>query len=227
MKKVIFGIFAHPDDEAFGPAGTLLMEKKAGNDVHLICVTAGESGVNPDGHANLADARLEEWKQAGALIGADSMHHLGFRDGRLCNNDYFEVASRLEAIIDELTRDADDIEIELMSLDHNGVTGHIDHVFVGRVAAYVYYRMKQTDTRLTRLRLACVPFAHAPEPTTDWLYMDAGRRPDEVGEVVDAREHIDTIYKIMRSHHSQRSDCETHIAAHGENVAVNHFLVLT
>ena len=45
MKRVIFGIFAHPDDEAFGPSGTLLMETKAGTELHLITLTLGEAGI--------------------------------------------------------------------------------------------------------------------------------------------------------------------------------------
>ena len=36
MKKIIFGIFAHPDDEAFGPSGTLLLETRSGTELHLI-----------------------------------------------------------------------------------------------------------------------------------------------------------------------------------------------
>lgn len=226
MKKVIFGIFAHPDDEAFGPAGTLLLEKAGGNEVHLICATAGEAGVNPDRHEDLASARLEEWKSAGKLIGADSMHHLGFRDGQLCNNDYFDAVKKIEEIISEVTKDRADIEIELMSIDHNGITGHLDHIFIGRVSTYVFRTLKSHDSRVTRLRLACLPVEFANESNTTWLYMDAGRTPDEVGEIIDAREHIDKIYEIMRSHVSQRNDCESHIAAHGDKVGVNHFLII-
>jgi LmbE family N-acetylglucosaminyl deacetylase len=227
MKKIIFGIFSHPDDEAFGPCGTLLMEKLAGNDVHLICATAGESGVNPDNHEDLAAIRLEEWKKAGKLIGADSMHHLGYTDGRLCNEDFHNVARDIDGIIRNIIKDApEDSEIEFMSIDLNGVTGHLDHIFIGRVACYVFCNLKKTDTRATRIRLACLPKEYAPESNCDWIYMDAGRSSDEIGEIVDARKHIDTVYSIMRAHHTQRSDCEAHIARLGENVAINHFLVI-
>jgi LmbE family N-acetylglucosaminyl deacetylase len=226
MKKIIFGIFAHPDDEAFGPAGTLLMEKAAGNEVHLICATAGESGVNPDQHDALAIVRLEEWRNAGELIGADSMNYLGFKDGYLCNNDYHELADKITTIIERLTTDRDDIEIELMSMDHNGVTGHLDHILVGRVATYVFYVLKEKNKKVTRLRLACLPRARAKHENCEWLYMDAGRTPDEVGEIIDAREHLDEVIAIMRTHHSQRADGERHISVRGDDVAVNHFLII-
>ena len=226
MKKVIFGIFAHPDDEAFGPSGTLLMEKLAGNEVHLICATAGESGVNPEEQEDLALVRLEEWRKAGELLGADSMHMLGYKDGYLSNISYHEAADKIDTIIRDIIKDRDDIIVELISMDMNGITGHLDHIFVARVACYVFYDLKEYNSRVTRLRLACLPREHAPTANTNWLYMDAGRTPEEVGEVIDAREHFEKIKEIMRAHHSQRKDCETHLEKMGEKVAINHFLVL-
>ena len=77
MKKVIFGIFAHPDDEAFGPAGTLIQEVQNGSELHLITITAGEAGSNPDNYDDLGQIRLEEWRRSGELIGATTMTHLG------------------------------------------------------------------------------------------------------------------------------------------------------
>ncbi len=60
MNKIIVGIFAHPDDEAFGCSPTLIKEASEGSEIHLITLTAGENGCNPDGHNSLGDIRLEE-----------------------------------------------------------------------------------------------------------------------------------------------------------------------
>lgn len=57
--------------------------------------------------------------------------------------------------------------------------------------------------------------------------MDAGRDVSEIDETIDARKYIDTVYKVMRAHHSQRGDGETHIKDAGDNVAINHFRVLS
>ena len=226
MKKIIFGIFAHPDDEAFGPSGTLIMEKAAGNEVHLICATAGDIGMNPDKLESLSLVRLEEWRKAGELIGADSMQYLGYKDGHLSNVLYHEVAEKIEAIVAAVVKDRDDIEIEFMSMDLNGVTGHLDHIFMGRVACYVYFTMKAKDSRVTRLRLACLPESQVPAANCHWLYMEAGRTPAEIGETVDAREHLEQIISVMRAHHSQRDDGEGHIERLGDAIAINHFIVL-
>lgn len=226
MKKVIFGIFAHPDDEAFGPVGTLLMEKEAGNEVHLITATAGDNGVNPDGVEQLALTRLEEWRAAGELIGADSMHYLGYQDGYLSNIEYHGAARKLKDIVHKITDGRKDISIEFISMDHNGITGHLDHIFISRVSAYVFYTLKRSDHRFSRLRLACLPREYAPKANCNWLYMDAGRNAKEIGEVVDASAHYDKICEIIRVHHSQRADGERHLAQKGKRVAKNHFLIL-
>lgn len=226
MKKVIFGIFAHPDDEAFGPSGTLLMEKAQGAEIHLICATAGENGMNPDNVSNLAEVRLDEWRSAGALIGADSMHYLGYKDGSLSNDKYLEIASKIDDIMRGITHDRDDIVIEFMTTDFNGITGHIDHICIARVTAYVYCNLKEQDPRVSRMRLACVSERDIPAANCRWLYMERGRSANEIAETVDASQHLETILKIMHAHHTQREDCAAHLEHMGDRVALNYFLEL-
>jgi len=226
MKKIIFGIFAHPDDEAFGPSGTLLMETKAGNDVHLITLTLGDAGTNPDNHADLGAVREKEWHEAGQLIGAKSMHFLGYKDGQLNNLAMLEIYEKLLALVADTIKDESrDVQIEFMSMDTNGLTGHIDHIVAARSACYTFYKLKEHDPRVTRIRLVCIPKSQLPEPNTHWLYMDAGRDDSEIDEVSDAREYYDEIIAIMRAHHSQRGDGETHIANRGDQLGISHFIV--
>jgi LmbE family N-acetylglucosaminyl deacetylase len=226
MKKVIFGIFAHPDDEAFGPSGTLLMETKAGNDVHLITLTLGDAGTNPDNHPDLAAVREKEWRDAGELMGVKSLHYLGYKDGQLDNLSMIQIQEKLLAYIDEILKDEpDDIEIEFMSMDTNGITGHIDHIVAGRSACYAFYKLKERDSRVTRIRLVCIPKSQLPVPNTHWLYMDAGRDEAEIDETIDACQYHDEIIKIIRTHYSQRSDGESHIKQRGDKLGVSHFIV--
>lgn len=226
MQKIIFGIFAHPDDEAFGPSGTLLMETKAGAQLHLITLTTGQAGMNPDNYPDLGTIREQEWRTAGKLMGATRMHALGFEDGHLDNIALQKAATQIITIVEDVLAMADeDAVVELMSIDTNGITGHIDHIVAGRAACFAFYRLKARDSRITRLRLACIPEARLPEINTDWLYMEAGRSDAEIGEVIDAREYRDEIIAIMRAHHTQRGDCEANLARQGEMLGMNYFIV--
>lgn len=225
MKKIIIGIFAHPDDEAFGVSPTLIKEHHEGAEIHLITLTSGEHGANPDNSPTLGEIRLAEWRRGGELIGATSMHYLGYEDGCLCNDRLLAIASKLHEIISAALQKSD-LPIELMSFDFNGISGHIDHIVAARAAALVFYQLKvDYPERMTQLRLRCIPRSLIPKSNIDWLYMDAGRMDDEIDEVIDAREHHETIVEVIRAHHSQRGDGETHIARYGADLGINHFMV--
>jgi LmbE family N-acetylglucosaminyl deacetylase len=226
MKKLLFGIFAHPDDEAFGPSGTLLRESRNGTELHLITLTAGENGMNPDNHPNLADVRLAEWQSTGKLLGATSMHYLGFTDGTLDNISMLRAVTMIEKVIQD-TVDAHDkpLEVELMSMDTTGITGHIDHIVASRAAHHVFYNLKQAGMPLTRLRLVCIPRSQTGDAANyDFVFMEPGRLPREIDETVDNRQYIAEVHAIIRTHHSQRSDGEAHIKKHGDNVAIDFFI---
>jgi LmbE family N-acetylglucosaminyl deacetylase len=75
---------AHPDDESFGPGGTLALYAQRGVDVHLICATRGDVGtVDPEymkGFEDVAELRLAELDCAVQALGIQHLHQLGYRD---------------------------------------------------------------------------------------------------------------------------------------------------
>ncbi len=228
MKKIIFGIFAHPDDEAFGPSGTLLLETKSGTELHLITLTAGENGTNPDKHTDLGKIRLQEWHEAGKLMGAFAMYHLGFVDGTLDNIAFLRAVEKVEEIVRGVIENHPaPVEVEFMTMDLNGISGHIDHIVAARAACFVFYKLKDQGLPLSRIRLVTVPRSLLPTHNLDFVYMEPGRPDKQIDEVIDARSEIETIYKIMRTHHTQRDDGESHITNRHEGVGINYFVVLT
>lgn len=227
MQKVIFGIFAHPDDEAFGPSGTMLREVKSGAELHLIMLTAGQNGLNPDNVENLTEVRLEEWHHSGQLLGASSMHHLGYVDGELDNRSLISAADKIETIVQTVfKKHSDTVEIEFISMDTNGITGHVDHIVASYAAHLAFYKLKQASLPIRRLRLACIPREQTgDQPNTEFVFMEPGRLPGEIDEIIDNSEYIDEITEIMRCHHTQREDCEKHFKHLGNKVAINHFII--
>jgi LmbE family N-acetylglucosaminyl deacetylase len=226
MKKIIFGIFAHPDDEAFGPAGTLINEVQNEAELHLISFTAGDAGTNPDNAPDLGIVREEEWRKAGALIGATSMHLLGYKDGHLDNQTMIEATDRISQIVHAVIDNApEDAAVEFMTLDLNGYTGHIDHIVAARTACQVFYRLKSNDSRLTHIRLACLPRSIIPSVNTDWIFAEPGRTQEEIDETVDARNLRDAIIEVMNAHHSQRADRDYTLKSQGDNLGLNYFIV--
>lgn len=225
MQKILFGIFAHPDDEAFGPVATLLKEVREGTELHLVVLTGGENGTNPDNLPNLGEVRIQEWRAAGELIGASSMHHLGYTDGTLNNINQLEITDKVMEIVKSTTGGRDDIEIEFMSLDLNGYTGHIDHIVAARSTCLAFYRLREHELPMTRVRLACLSREEIPALNTEFVLMEPGRTPEEIDETVDGTEFSDKIHEIMQKHHTQRADYETVTAYKGDKLGINYFIV--
>lgn len=228
MQKIIFGIFAHPDDEAFGPCATLLQETDSGSELHLILLTAGDGihSANPDNVTDLGQARLEEWQKSAELLGAQSTHHLGHSDGKLNNDTLLEIVPTLQEIVTSTVAGRTDIEIELLTFDLNGLTGHIDHVVAAQSAGIAYYRLKAAGLPVKRLRLYCLSEQDYPEIDTSFVFRESGRPTSMISETIDGRPLFERVKQVMECHTSQRSDREAQLAQLGDKASVDHFLVL-
>ena len=90
--KTLLVILAHPDDESFGPGGTLAKYAREGVAVHYLCGTRGESGTVDaallNGFANVAELRTSELMCAAKELELAGVHFLGYRDsGMVGTND--------------------------------------------------------------------------------------------------------------------------------------------
>lgn len=232
MKKLIFGIFAHPDDEAFGPSATLMKEVDAGAEVYLICVTKGEGGTNPDGHADLGAVRLREWNDACNLIGAKGHTNLNFTDGSLCNNLYQELAAKVEQEVRQVCEaQVEPFELCLMTYDTNGLTGHLDHIAVSSVATFMFNRLRtQPPKHATIKELAYFCFSEDQMPTPNWgyfLFWPAGRRVEDITRRVDVRDYLERKIEVMKAHGSQRNDAEYFLRLGDDFHAIDNFYVIS
>lgn len=225
---MLVGIFAHPDDEAFGPSGSLMMAADQGQQAHLISLTRGEAGVNLDGHPDLGSLRIDEWRRAGQLMGAASQICLDYPDGRLCNDDYLPITDQIIDRIDQLLADADQpVELNMLTFEPGGISGHIDHIVACKATSLAYLRLRgqaRPGLKLGRLKYFCLSQSAVPAANTDWLYMPSGIANDQIDEIIDVSPVHDRKLAVMTAHHSQRRDAEAIIARFGEHLKAEHFV---
>ncbi|MBA3943187.1 MAG: PIG-L family deacetylase [Herpetosiphonaceae bacterium] len=83
-RHTLLVVYAHPDDESFGNAGTITRYTTTGTAVHYACATRGECGtVDPkflDGYADVGQLRTAEQMCAAEALGLSGVHFLGYRD---------------------------------------------------------------------------------------------------------------------------------------------------
>src|SRR5690242_14187952 len=93
------GIFAHPDDESFGLAGTMARAIMSGHPAAIVCATRGEEGQIADSAlatpANLGQVRERELRAACAAVGVVDVAFLDYVDGHLAEANETEAVGRI------------------------------------------------------------------------------------------------------------------------------------
>jgi LmbE family N-acetylglucosaminyl deacetylase len=124
----ILYVFAHPDDESFGPQLAMLRQVDAGHAVHILTLTSGgasrlrqDLGVT---RRELDQIRARELAAAARVIGCRSVRLGQLEDGTLHRLEPRRVerpvALALEAIDPRL----------VVTFPHHGINGHGDHCAV-------------------------------------------------------------------------------------------------
>lgn len=196
MKKVLC-IFAHPDDESFGPGGTIAKWAKEGAEIHILCATRGQNGSNHT-KKETAHIRSAELKKAAKILGVKKVTFLDFTDGCICNH---ELQHLMEKITQHVKSFKPDI---LMTFDLNGVSGHIDHIAVASAVTKVF-----NDTKVAQKLYYYNVSKYSSDQEKDYfIYFPDGKNEDEVDEVVDISGVYDIQVAAMKAHVSQMKDVE-------------------
>ncbi len=140
-QRSLMGVFAHPDDESFGPGGTLARYAAEGAAVHVIIATDGIAGSVEDpaalnGHESLAQIRATELSNAAVALGVTSIWSLPYRDSGMRGtpaNQHPDALIRqpLENLIQELLGHINRLRPQvILTHDPFGGYGHPDHIRV-------------------------------------------------------------------------------------------------
>jgi len=144
---VLLAIFAHPDDEAYRPGGTLALLARRGVRVHLLTATRGESGscgdpplCRPD---ELPVVRERELRCSCAALGIEPPRILDYEDGHLSEADPEEVVAQILGIVDEVRPQV------MLTFGPDGLSGHPDHIAIGQCAAEAFRRADEVAALYT------------------------------------------------------------------------------
>lgn len=125
-------VFAHPDDETYGPGGGIARYAMEGVGVYLTMFTCGEAGtigISRDlSRERLCQRRVDELAAACDALGISEHRILGTPDRGVSDIDR-------EWAVAQIVRDIRKYRPQvLLTFHHKGISGHADHI---AVAAYV------------------------------------------------------------------------------------------
>ena len=207
--EIIFGIFAHPDDETL-VAGTLKQMQAKGAEVNLILITDGQAGTNPHGDNNLGETRLQEWQQSTAIIGARRADALHYSDGQLASDNIQQIVENVcDLVLKRLSLPSEQTSLSFMTFDEDGLTGHSDHIITTQVVRDVSERLKSLlplNSRVKELLLLRLTTAQAAAGPGTTEYPLTGYTEKEIDRINNVAEFISKKKAAMKAHVSQTSD---------------------
>jgi LmbE family N-acetylglucosaminyl deacetylase len=147
----LLAIFAHPDDESFGPGATLAKYAQAGVRVYYLCGTRGEMGtVNAEilqGYADLAEMRWNELTRAANELGLTGIYHLGYRDSGMMGSEANQHPQALmiqpvEIVARRIAHFIRKLKPQVV-LTHDTIGGyrHPDHIMLNKATMMFFERM--------------------------------------------------------------------------------------
>jgi LmbE family N-acetylglucosaminyl deacetylase len=198
-------VMAHPDDIEMTCAGTLVLLKRAGWDVHLATMTAGDLGSATRSRASIARIRKKEAAASAKLLGA-SYTCLGFDDLTIV---YGEATKRRVSALLRLVRP--DLVIAPSPVDYMA-----DHEETPRIVREAAFASTVPNWKASLHGRRPRPAEALPAI----LYSDPIDNVDHFGRrvpaqyVVDITASVDLKEKMLACHESQRAWLR---AQHGED----------
>jgi len=126
----LLAVFAHPDDEAFGPGGTLARYALNGHTCRLVTLTRGEAGSLGPAKSLTSEelARLRSWELECAVKALHLSSH------RVCDLPDNKLASSPTATgLAIICKEIESLQPDLVITFHQGgISGHPDHQAVAR-----------------------------------------------------------------------------------------------
>jgi len=217
MTKKLLAVFAHPDDESFGPGGTLAKYAREGVEIHLLCATRGErrgNKINKD--VKISHIREKELLEAVKVLGIVRVEFLDFIDGQLCNAIYHQLAGKIIKKINEFKPQV------VLTSERRGISGHLDHIAVSMTTTYAFLKTKVSQ----KLYYNCLLKGTRDRMRDDYfVYFPEGYPESEITTKIDYTPYWKLKKEAMLAHQSQLKDVRALLARFTKFPKVDHFIL--
>jgi N-acetylglucosamine malate deacetylase 2 len=196
--KRLAAVFAHPDDESFGPGGTFARYAALGVEMTLICGTRGEAGSigysKRYGPELLGRIRQAELEAAVEVLGFRSLHMLGYADKGVPD---VGLERGREDVLIILRTAAPDLVI---AFHPSGISGHADHRAMTRYAAAAVAKLAAESGRTIPLHYYTLPVS----VTREVKDRELPPVPDEdISVVLDTAAYAEIKRRAVHCHRTQ------------------------
>jgi LmbE family N-acetylglucosaminyl deacetylase len=158
--KVLY-VFAHPDDESFGPARAMFKQRREGHEVHLLTLTRG--GATKQRHKygysveEMGAVRLGEMQDVAQVLDLSGMTVLDLPDSGLKEMDPREIE---RAVLQEIER----LQPQVVVTDPvHGISGFHDHLVCHAAVKRAYVELRERAPYLRRLAFHTIPEEQAKQ----------------------------------------------------------------
>jgi LmbE family N-acetylglucosaminyl deacetylase len=175
----ILYVFAHPDDESFGPARAISKQRRQGHEVYLLTLTRG--GATRQRHkfgysvAEMGEVRYKEMLDVAKTLDLTGMTVLDLPDSGLAEMDPREIeaviAEHIEAIQPQV----------VVTYAVHGISGFFDHLVNHAVVKRAYVELRERAPYLKRLAFYTMTEEEAAQ--FEWVHL-TGSKPEDIDVVV-------------------------------------------
>lgn len=203
--------YAHPDDETFTLAGSIIKWVKSGHQVSLITATYGQMGLSADikveSPEHLGQIRKGEMENAAKITGISKIHYFGLMDGELEKEPTDQLVGHISSIIQSEQPDV------VITFEKNGGSNHPDHIKMSLASTIAFKHYLKHSKKHVRLYHSVTPqsyyaeFAKAGVANTG--FGEPKGVPDEhITTIIDVTDVFDLKMKAIESHKTQWKDVE-------------------
>jgi LmbE family N-acetylglucosaminyl deacetylase len=198
-------VLAHPDDETFGPGGTIAKYARDGVRITVITATSGQAGrtaglaATPE---DLGRVREQEARDAADHLGIAAIRFFGYMDGHLDQADEEEVE---EKVVRRIREEQPDV---VVTFGPEGAGNeHRDHQRISRIASAAVASAADPEKFKAQLTAGLTPhpvskFYYMTGHTNPWGEM---RRPFlPITTVIDITDYLEIKIEAFRRHRSQQ-----------------------
>jgi LmbE family N-acetylglucosaminyl deacetylase len=201
--KRLLAVWAHPDDESFGPAGTMRLAYDLGWQTATICTTRGEGGQIGDRTLapgqSTGDVREGELRCACEHLGVDHLYLWSYPDGGVRDVSPSTLCNDVLTVMRHWRPDV------VITFGPDGITGHPDHIAISTATTEAFHQLRADTAENGPQRLYYVTIR--PERRIEQRMGDAPA-PGPATAVLDVQAYAEVKRAALRCHASQRGDWE-------------------